>query len=211
MDLKYFGLTGPTGAGKGTVALILRRMGYTVLDTDEIYHGLLVPPSNCLDALFSAFGTQYRLPDGTLDRKALGARVYKDPKELARLNAITHTYIRNRVLKISERTAPHRYDAVFLDAPSLLDSPVSWPTRAILAVLADRDVRLKRILARDGITREEAERRIDSQHDDRFYADRSDAVIRNNGDDLDRALSELAGPLTQILNSFGIGPDGSST
>ena len=206
MDLKYYGLTGPSGAGKGTVGQIMKDLGYTVLDTDAIYHDLLTPPSPCLDALFEAFGSSYRLPDGTLDRKALGAHVYADPKELARLNAITHTFIRDRVLEISKDTAPHRHDAVFLDAPTLLDSPVSWPLSGILAVLADRDIRLNRILERDGITPKEAESRIASQHDDAFYRERSDAVIFNNGTDLAQAPAELAEPVRKALTVLGLWP-----
>ena len=91
------GLTGPSGAGKGEVSRMLLALGIPVIDADEVYHALLVPPSPCLDAIASAFGKQVLRADGTLDRKALSAIVFSDAAQLQNLNRITHGFVMERI------------------------------------------------------------------------------------------------------------------
>ena len=97
---RIIALTGPTGAGKSVVGDIFRSLGIPVIDTDQVYHDLLIPPSACLDDLVSAFGKAILKQDGTLDRSALSELVFADPDQLKKLNGITHLHVRRRVLKI---------------------------------------------------------------------------------------------------------------
>ena len=88
-----FGLTGPSGAGKGTITELFAKYKVYSVDTDAVYHRLLIPPSACLDELTARFGTGVLSPDGSLNRQALAAVVFSDDNALADLNAITHKYI----------------------------------------------------------------------------------------------------------------------
>ena len=178
------GLTGPSGAGKGTVASLFAAHGIPSVDTDRVYHDLLVPPSPCLDELTARFGREILCPDGTLNRGALAAIVFAEGHEddLADLNAITHRHILGVV---RERLAAYAADgipAVLVDAPQLFESGFDVECDFILSVLAPYEVRLARIIARDGLDEARARARLDASHTDDFFIQRSHAVIVNGGE-----------------------------
>ena len=146
------GLTGPSGAGKGVIASLLAAYGVPSIDTDKVYHSLLIPPSACLDELVGRFGSEILHPDGTLDRKALAALVFAEGHEqdLADLNTITHRHILDEVRVRLRRFDAEGIPAVLVDAPQLFESGFDAECGFILSVLAPYEVRLARIMARDG-------------------------------------------------------------
>jgi len=178
------GLTGPSGAGKGIVASLFAGYGVPSIDTDRVYHGLLVPPSACLDELVGRFGSGILGPDGTLDRKALAALVFAEGHEqdLADLNTITHRHILGEVRVMLARYGAEGVPAVLVDAPQLFESGFDAECGFILSVLAPYEVRLARVMARDGLDEARAKARLAASHEDGFFTERSDAVILNSGD-----------------------------
>ena len=180
------GLTGPSGAGKGEVSRLLQAQGAAIIDADEVYHALLVPPSPCLDALSEAFGAEILTPDGTLDRKRLAAIVFGEPdaeirkEQIKRLNGITHGYVLARADEILADMEARGVRAAILDAPALYESGGDKRCDLNVTVLSDRETRKRRIVLRDGLTEEEAEARINAQHPDSFYTERADTVLLND-------------------------------
>lgn len=190
------GLTGPSGAGKGMLGLAFSRFGVPALDTDAIYHTLLCPPSACLDALTAQFGTAILRQDGTLNRAALAALVFSPdapPEYHHRLNSITHHYILTETRRQMTQLRRQGVPAVLIDAPLLYESGFDAECDFVIAVTAPRDMRIDRILARDGITREAALARLAAQHDDSFYTARAHFVVCNDGslDRLDREAQKI--------------------
>lgn len=178
------GLTGPTGAGKGTVASLFARYGVPSIDTDAVYHDLLIPPSLCLDELSARFGTGILTPDGTLDRQALASLVFAPGHEadLTDLNRIAHRHVLSEVRRLLAIYETEGKSAVLVDAPQLFESGFDAECDVILAVLAPREVRLSRIMARDGLDEARATARLDAQKPDGFFREHADAVICNDGD-----------------------------
>ena len=178
------GLTGPTGAGKGTVASLFARYGVPSIDTDAVYHDLLVPPSACLNELTARFGEEILSEEGTLDRKALAAVVFAPghKQELADLNRIAHRHVLSEVRRLLTIYEAEGKPAVLVDAPQLFESGFDAECGVILAVLASREVRLSRIMARDGLDEARATARLNAQKPDGFFREHADAVICNDGD-----------------------------
>ena len=118
------GLTGPSGAGKGTLASLFAVYGIPSIDTDAVYHALLVPPSDCLRELAERFGDGILSSDGTLDRKALAALVFAPGHEadLADLNTITHRHVLSEVRRVLDMYREQGKPAVLVDAPQLFES-----------------------------------------------------------------------------------------
>lgn len=197
------GLTGPSGAGKGTVAARMAPFGVVSIDTDKVYHTLLIPPSDCLDALVKRFGRDILRSDGTLDRAALAATVFAEGHEadLEALNHITHRYVLAQVKAQCRALALLGCPAVLVDAPLLFESGFDRSCDRTLAVLADREVRLDRIMARDQLSREAAEARLNAQKPDDFYTERAEATVRNDG-----SPAELDSLLTTLLTEWGVIP-----
>ena len=195
------GLTGPSGAGKGVVASLFATHGIPSVDTDKVYHDLLVPPSACLDELTARFGTDILSPDGTLNRGALAALVFSPGhgEELADLNAITHRHILAQTRKLLAAYESEGAPAVLVDAPQLFESGFDKECNLILSVLAPYEVRLARIMARDGLSEERARARLSAAHTDEFFRERSDAVIVN-GDSTDAMASEVC----RLLALWGV-------
>lgn len=184
--MKIIGLTGPSGAGKGALGACLEARGIPVIDTDRVYHMLLVPPSPCLDELIEAFGRDILCPDGTLDRAALAALVFASggaaQERHETLNRITHRHV---IDKTNELLAAYRSadkPATVIDAPLLLEAGMDAMCDLVVAVLADKNIRLNRLLARDSKNREALLARIDAQPSDDFYRTRADMVVQNDTD-----------------------------
>ena len=193
------GLTGPTGAGKGVVSSVFAAHGIPIIDADTVYHQLLIPPSACLNELVYTFGTQILAPDGTLDRKQLAAIVFSDAPLLQRLNEITHRYVMASIKARLEQLRRSEIRAVVLDAPQLFEAEADKLCHVIVSVIASKQTRIDRIVARDGIDPEAALRRIASQKSDEFFRTHSDYVIENNGD-----LGAILPAVQKILEGTGV-------
>lgn len=194
--MKIIGLTGPSGSGKGYVCEILAAHGIPSVDTDAVYHSLLCPPSDCLDELRSTFGDSIITKAGTLDRRALADIVFSDKHSLEQLNSVTHKYILARTEVLLEDFRRQGAPAAVVDAPALFESGYNAHCDFVIAVTADLDVRLDRIIARDGLTKDAATRRINGQPADDFYISRATYTVRNNGCD-DKLAAELCCIMSQ--------------
>ena len=120
--------------------------------------------------------------DGKLDRKKLGALVFSDPEKLAQLNAITHPYIKQAARDAFARMEAEGVPLAVYDAPVLFEAEANAWCDVTAAVLADRETRIQRIMARDNISHDYAALRIDAQHDNEWYRSRCDFCLMNNGD-----------------------------
>ena len=169
------GITGPTGAGKTTALNQLEALGGCVLDADAVYHELLETDVPMLCRLQKAFPDCFA--DGRLVRKRLGERVFSDPAALSLLNGITHAAVRQEVLRQLERKPA----LAAIDAIALLESGLGKLCDVTVAVVAPREERIRRLMARDGISRSYAERRIDAQHPESWFREHCDYVLENSG------------------------------
>lgn len=170
------GLTGPTGAGKSSVAQTVASMGIKVVDCDVVARRAVERGSDGLSAVVSAFGDGILLPDGTLDRKELARRAFSSAEKTELLN-------RTLLPHIVEMVKCEAGDGdVLLDAPTLFESGMDSICTQTVAVLADRDVRRDRIISRDGLTIEEADIRMNAGKPDAFYLERAGHILYNNGD-----------------------------
>ncbi len=190
------GLTGQTGAGKSTVCDFLREKGLFVIDCDKVARSVTEKGSKTLSLLAEAFGNDIILEDGSLNRRELASIAFESAEKTALLNSITHPAITDAINKV---IAEHKNENIILDAPTLIESGVYKLCDKIVSVLADAVVRKERIMARDGITSEEAEKRMSAQKDDSFYNEYSDAVIFNNSD-----KSQALKSAQQIFSEIGV-------
>jgi dephospho-CoA kinase len=182
---RVIGLTGGVASGKSTVAAMLQALGAVVLDADAIVRELQQPGTPVFRAIVEAFGPGVVRADGTLDRAALGRRVFADPEARRRLNAIVHPAVRERlheeVDRLQRRLPP---DAVIvLDIPLLLDtaSRQAYPLEGVIVVVADDATQVARLRARDGLDEAEARQRLAAQRPVREKAAEADWVIDNSG------------------------------
>ena len=184
MSFPILGLTGPSGAGKGVVAQHLRDAhGFTWIDTDAVYHDLTNAPSACLDELTEAFGTGI-LQNGALHRPTLAAIVFSpDGKDkLEQLGSITHKHVLAVTGQRIENARQSGARGAIIDAPLLFESGADAMCTHTLAVIAHKETRKARIMARDNLNAQDAQKRLDAQKPDAYYCERADFIIENNGD-----------------------------
>lgn len=180
--MKRIGITGPTGSGKTTALGALKRLGVWVLDTDAIYHELLAGDEGLKGELRARFGEEIMDPAGQVDRKKLGSIVFADPAALRELNAITHRRIGAEVERRSALAEAAGAPGVAIDAISLIESGLGERCDVVVAVIAPARVRIRRIMARDGIPEEYARSRVLAQQPDEFYLKNSDHTFVNDSD-----------------------------
>lgn len=168
------GLTGPTGAGKSTVCAVWARMGCAVVDADRVAREAAGTP-DCLAALQREYGADIVTGEGTLDRGLLAVRAFATKEKTARLNEITHPVILGMIAERLERLSKTR--TVVLDAPLLFESGAQRFCAKTVAVIAPREIRLSRVMKRDGITAEQAAVRMAAQQADSYYISRADFVL----------------------------------
>ena len=185
------GLTGPTGAGKSSVTEIAAKKGIKVIDCDLYARKATEKGSEGLSALVKAFGDEILYNDGELNRKALARIAFSSYDKTQLLNKTILPFIKELIL------AEIDTDKVLLDAPTLFESGMDQICCKTVAVLADRDKRLKRITERDGISAEDATIRINGGKNDEFFKDNADYVIYNN-DNEETFLIEISLLLDKI-------------
>lgn len=180
MEKFIFGITGPTGAGKSTVSDIFRKLGVYVVDADIIAREVTKKGSECLSEIQNAFGDCVLTDDSELDRKALAQIVFQDKTKLSLLNDITHKYIKKQ---LENEIKKSHLDIAAIDGAVIIDSPVMDMCKCLVVVTAQRDTRINRIIERDNIDIDMANKRINSQMSDSQYKQYADFIIENNGDD----------------------------
>lgn len=193
---RRLGLTGSIGAGKSTVARLLRERGLTVLDADAEARWVTEQPE-VLTELNEAFPGV--VTGGTLDRAGLAARVFSDPAQVARLNAITHPRVRARMEALEAAATARGEHWVVQDIPLLFEGGLERGMDAVLVVDAPLELRLERALARGGLTREDILARDARQLSSEEKRRRATIVLDNSG-----PLEALEGQLDAALRQLEI-------
>lgn len=190
------GLTGPSGSGKSTVCALLRAGDFgeslRFIDADLVARQVVEPGSLCLEKLTEVFGRDILLPGGGLDRKRLGGLVFGDPERVEKLNRTILPFIVEKIRRqIQAYSQEEGVKGIILDAPTLFESGADRMCSFVASVLAPRELRLRRICVRDCISREAAEKRLNSQLPDGFYRLHSQFVLWN-GERMERLEREAA-------------------
>ena len=190
---QIIGLTGPTGAGKSSAVANAEKFGITVIDCDKTVHEIFKGDEDCKTALKTAFGEDI-VKNGEVDRRALAEKAFSSKENTRLLNETVFPFVTYRILADIESA---KGNIVLLDAPTLFESGIDEICGSTVAILANKDTRLKRILARDDISEEAALARMGAGQDDEFYLERADYVIYNNAQqsDFESEFNNLLGKL----------------
>jgi dephospho-CoA kinase len=185
------GLTGGIGSGKSAVAARLAAHGAVVIDADVLAREAVAPGTDGLAEVVAAFGPEVLASDGTLDRPALGRRVFGDDAARRRLEGIVHPRVRARTAELVAAAPP---DAVVVnDVPLLVEAGLAGADEVVVVVLADEDSRVARLTRDRGMTRDDALARIRAQATDDQRRAVADVVVVNDGtlDDLQARVDEV--------------------
>lgn len=195
--MTVIGITGPTGAGKTTVLNVLAELGGVILDCDAIYHDLTEHCGPMRQELADRYGADIFDEQGQLLRKKLGAIVFEDEKALSDLNEITHRYVYRAVEEAIAVAKGQARPAVAIDAIALLESGLGELCHATVAVTADDELRVRRIMARDSISEAYARQRVEAQKPSRWFEEHCDHTLRNEGEP-----SEVEGKAKELFKSM---------
>ena len=190
------GLTGMSGAGKSTVAALLEKKGFRIIDCDALVHALY-EDIRYIRLIRDAFGEEY-VCGTAVDRKKLGALVFSDAQALRKLNDTVSPFIMRAVTERIEEAKAGDVSAV-LDAPLLFEYGLESYCDSVIGVTADLETAVSRLCARDSRTEEEIRARLRSQHGASFFRERCDYVLENNGSE-----ETLSASLNDILEKMYI-------
>jgi dephospho-CoA kinase len=197
------GLTGPTGAGKSTVASAFEKVGCAIIDADRIAREVVTYP-NCIAELKTEYGDDIVDENGGLYRRLLAQRAFSSPQNAARLNEITHPKIMDEVIRriaFFQQSGAVGVKAIILDAALLFESGADQLCTTTIAVTAPFEVRLNRIMKRDSISLELAKARMGAQHDSAYYNERASYVF-DGTIDVDSTLAEIEKLLERIIGDM---------
>ncbi len=180
--MKIIGMTGGIASGKSTVSRTLADLGAVIIDGDKTAHSLMEPDQPTWGDIVENFGQDILNPDRTIDRAKLGAIVFDDPLQMSLLNRITRPRIMARLNEILQQLRIAQPDVVVMDIPLLFEGKLDKLCDQVWVVWVDRETQIKRLMERNGFTREEALKRINSQMSLDEKARLADLVIDNRGD-----------------------------
>ena len=177
---RIIGITGGIASGKSTVTEFLRQQDYKVIDADQVVHELQEPGGQLYQALLSAFGPAILQEDGRLDRPKLGAMIFGNPQLLGQSSQIQNQIIREELA--SRRDLLAETEAVFfMDIPLLFELDYETWFDQIWLVDVTEETQLSRLMNRNALSQEEAEKRITAQLSPNEKRNRVNLIIDNNG------------------------------
>lgn len=179
--MKVIGLTGGIGSGKSTVSSYLKEKGFLILDADQIAHDITKNGSPVLQQIAEAFGADMLDGEGNLLRKKLAAVAFSTPENKAVLESLTTAEVVRLISKaVTDLRTGGEYDIIFIDAPLLFEAGVDRLTDLVWMVSAEDEIRISRVMSRDGVSREEVLQRIANQMDNDEKIRRSQELIDNS-------------------------------
>lgn len=181
LEFRLVGLTGGIASGKSTVTRMLRAHGLIVLDADLLAREVVEPGRPALAEIAETFGPEVIAPDGTLDRAALGRRVFGDDAARARLNAITHPRIAMETASRIQGLRESGEVVVVYDAPLIVENRLHHGMNLLIVVAVTPQTQLQRLMGRDGLSEEAAEARLAAQLPLSAKVAVADVVIDNDG------------------------------
>ncbi|MBR6572113.1 MAG: dephospho-CoA kinase [Clostridia bacterium] len=187
------GLTGPTGSGKSTACKAAKDLGFFVIDCDKTARKAS-EDKNCLKALATAFGNDILNSDGSLNRKTLAEKAFSNKESTRLLNDTIFPFV-FEILKSEIEGA--EAEKILLDAPTLFESGVDRVCNETCAILAEPEIRLKRILKRDNLDESQAKLRMGAGKNEEYYREKTKHILYNNNSE-----EELYKEFSNLLNSF---------
>ena len=173
------GITGSSGAGKSTVCEFLENnYKVKIINADKISRKLSKKGTSYVIEIIEKFGKDIVDEDGELKRKKLAEIIYNDPEKRKMLNSCTFKYIIKEIEKQIKRVKD-KETAIIIDAPLLFESGLDRLCDKIIGVISKRELQIERIVARDNIDYDDAEKRLDAQQDNKYYIQRCDKIIEN--------------------------------
>lgn len=194
--VRIIGITGGIASGKSTVTEFLRQQGYQVIDADQLVHELQEPGGRLYQALLSTFGSTILQEDGRLDRPKLGAMIFGNPELLAQSSQLQNEIIREELARRRDLLAETE-DIFFMDLPLLFELGYDNWFDQIWLVYVTEETQLSRLIARNALSQEEAEKRIAAQLSLKEKRKRADVLIDNNGS-LEETRQQLRDALQKL-------------
>lgn len=180
--MKVIGIVGGIGAGKTTVAAKLTQLiPIEIIEADTIGHEILLKGQAAYEPVLAAFGPSILDAQGEIVRKKLGAIVFSDPYKLQQLNGITHPLIREEIerrIAWFKLAAPSHH--ILLEAALLIESGLIELVDTVIAVYADKNIRVKRVMQREGLSAEAVESRMQAQKEWEDFKEVSDFIVDNS-------------------------------
>ncbi len=190
---RIIGLTGQTGAGKSTLAPLAEKYGFEVIDCDKVARSVTAQ-KEVLNALVKAFSAEILNSDKTLNRAALARKAFASKERTELLNSTVLPFIKQEIIC---RINKSQKEKILLDAPTLFESGINGVCEKTVGIVADRKIRLKRIMKRDGIEAFAAEARISAGKTEEFFQKNCDFVLCNN-----QGVEELREQFENILKNL---------
>ena len=187
------GLTGSIGTGKSEAASYMAQLGATVINADQVGHEAYTPHSEGWNRVAEAFGEGILGADGEIDRRALGAIVFSQPEQLAKLNKIMHPLIARMVADKIEGLRSRKAKVVVVEAALLFEAGWEFLVQEVWSTDSPEQAVIRRLSERNGWGAEEVRKRTSSQMDRKERLERSDFIIDNSGEiaGMHRVIDEL--------------------
>ncbi len=189
--MKIIGVTGSSGAGKDTLCEILEnKYNAEIVDADKIAKELSKKGTMYLKSIVDCFGSKIVNRQGELNRKKLASIIFEDEKKREELNKLTFIYV---VDEIKRRISKLKKDIIVVNAPLLFESNLNQICDFVIAIIADRDIQIERIMKRDNLTKEAAEKRLNMQNSNEYFEENADYIIHNKESlkDLEKQLKRI--------------------
>lgn len=188
--MKIIGITGSSGAGKTTVCTLLEeKYNAEIIEADKVAKKLSRKGTMYFNSIVDTFGNSIVNKEGELNRKKLADIIFEDESKREELNKLTFMYIVEEIKKNINKLG--KKQIIVIDAPLLYESRLNEICDFVIAVVSERNKQITRITIRDGVSQEEAERRLNAQNTNEFYIDNAEYVLYNNDDNMEDLQKQL--------------------
>ncbi len=196
---RVIGITGGIASGKSSVSTFIRELGFSVIDADVVAREVVEPGEEAYHEIVKEFGESILMPEGDINRAALGDLIFHNEDKRLKLNSIVHPAVRKRMRELAEKAFQDGAETVFMDIPLLFESKLTFMVEKTLLVYVDEEIQLARLMKRNNLSEKDALARIASQMPLKEKKALAEAVVDNNGD-----LEETKEQVRQVLTNWNV-------